>query len=283
MNYGEEYRSLMAGLYTGCELQRIGDAKVAISGAGGAIGSYLLDLLARKGFERFMLSDPDVYETRNISRQLFATCPSLGKAKLELAVEHLLQINPQAQCATIPCVDAGSVEQFVDGASVVSHQAEGFSSWVLTLHACARRGVPFINVARKGNVRTTGATRSYDFRLGGADFSIRSVDFASFGIPPILFGDIVRAVEKGDPDPALLNEADAIHIEFKRNKRFRSLKRMYPEVGSIEERYPDDYHKRYTEPEICLLAAALAGRAITDVVIGRTTRVMELDIFSVSQ
>jgi hypothetical protein len=34
------------------------------------------------------------------------------------------------------------------------------------------------------------------------------------------------------------------------------------------------------EQEICFLAGALASRAITDLVVGRKTNVLELDIFS---
>lgn len=280
MNYGKEYRNLMSGLYTECELERIHNARVAISGVGGAIGSYLLDLLLRKGFEHFILSDPDIYEVRNISRQLFANCRNLGKGKLEAAIDHVAKVNPKAECKAIKCVNANTVTQFVTGADVVSHQAEGFSPWVVTLHACARHHVPFVNAARKGNVRTTIATRVFDFRTKGTEFDLESMDFCSFGIPDGLSREIVNMFKKEEINLELLNEADRVHNEFKKNERFRVLKHMYSEVGSIEEKYPEDYQKRYTDPEICFLAAALAGRAITDIVIGRTTRVMELDVFS---
>jgi molybdopterin/thiamine biosynthesis adenylyltransferase len=270
----------MSGLYTEYELNKIRTARVAISGVGGAIGSYLLDLLLRKGFENFVLSDPDIYEIRNISRQLFANCRTVSKKKINIAIDHIASINPKAHYETIECVNATTVRQFVLGADVVSHQAEGFSSWLVTLDACAKHNVPFVNAARRGNARTMIATRVYDFRATKTEFDLESIDFDSFGIPSKLSKKIVTMYKKKDIDLRLLSEADRIHNNYKKDKRFLNLKHMYPEVGSIEEQYPKDYYKRYTEPEICLLAAALAGRAITDIVIGRKTNVMEIDIFS---
>ena len=55
---------------------------------------------------------------------------------------------------------------------------------------------------------------------------------------------------------------------------------IVPNVGSIINKFPEDYIKRYTDPEIWFLGAALASRAITDLVIGRKTISQDLNIFN---
>lgn len=280
MDYGEEFRQLMAGIYTQEELNRIKNAKISISGVGGSAGSYLIDILVRKGFEKFSISEPDNYEIRNLSRQLFANTNTLGKSKLEVAVEHITAINPDIHYTTIPIVDLDTVEDFVKESTVVSHQAEGFSSWVLTHQLCSKYHIPFVNVARKGNLRTTIATRIYDYSLEGYKFNINSVDFKSFGLSKSTANQIKEMFRSEKLNKTQLDEADKIHYEFKKRERFKNLGDMFPEVGSIQQNYPNDYFKRYSDPEICLIAGALASRAITDLVVGRKTYVTELDIFS---
>jgi len=282
MEYGKEFRNLMSGLYTREELSRIKDASLVIAGVGGSIGSYLIDVLVRKGFENFTLAEPEDYEIRNLSRQLFANTITLGKPKLEATIEHITKINPCIKYRAYPKVDLDTVEEIVKGSTVVSYQAEGFSPWLLTRYACSKYHIPFVNVARKrrGNSRTTIATTIFNYKATGDIFDIKTIEFEDFGIPPELSGEVIKMFDSGKLSKVVLDEADKVHKDFKKKKRFKDLGKMHPEVGSIIEEYSNDYFKRYTDPEICLTAAALASRAITDLVIGRTTRVFELDIFS---
>ena len=281
-DYGKEFRNLMAGIYTQEELTRIQNARLSISGVGGSAGSYLIDILVRKGFEDFILAEPEDYEIRNLSRQLFANTETLGKSKLEMAVCHIRRINPNVRCVTCTKIDLNNAERSIKDATIASYQAEGFSPWLLTRYMCSKYKVPFVNVARKrkGNSRTTIATTVFDYRAMGDTFNVRQMEFEDFGIPAELTREIIEMFDSGDLRQSLLDLADKVHNEFKYNKRFLDLGGLYPEVGSIREQYPEDYFKRYSDPEICLVAGSLASRAITDLVIGRKTRVFELDIFS---
>ena len=80
-------------------------------------------------------------------------------------------------------MNINSVEDFVKNSTVVSYQAEGFSAWVLTQYTCSKYHVPFVNVARKGNSRTTLTTKIFNYRKMGDVFNIENIDFKSFGIP----------------------------------------------------------------------------------------------------
>ena len=282
-NYGNELRLLMCGLYTEKELDQIRKATIAIAGVGGGNGSYILALLCRKGFEHFTLSDPERYEPRNISRQLFANNTTLGKLKLDIAIEHMLRINPNIQYATVPKIELDTIEDFIQSATVVSYQAENFSPWILTHYICSKYSIPFVNVSRKDNLRTTMNLKIVDYRKTGNVFKIEEINFNSFGIDKTTSHKIIKMFHSEKLDNKLLEAADNIHIQFKKQKRFKNLSIAYPEVGDISNKFPNDYYKRYTDPENCYVAAALACRAITDLVIGRTTRINginELNIFS---
>ncbi len=285
MDYGKEFRNLMAGIYTQEELARIKNAKISMSGVGGSAGSYLVDILVRKGFENFSLSDPEYYEIRNLSRQLFANTETIGESKLEATIKHITKINPNVNYMVYPGVNVVTANSFIEGSTVASYQAEGFSPWVLTRFYCSKYKIPFVNVARKrkGNSRTTIATTVFDYKKTRDIFDIREMEFDSFGIPKELKKEIIRMFDSKRLNQKVFDEADKANYEFKKKKRFENLGNLYPEVGSIKEKYPDDYYKRYSDPEICFIAGALASRAITDLVIGRKTGVFELDIFSRGQ
>lgn len=74
------------------KLQR---AKVAIFGIGG-VGSYVAEGLARAGIGHLVLVDYDVVDITNINRQIEATHSSLGKYKVDVMKNRILDINPNA-------------------------------------------------------------------------------------------------------------------------------------------------------------------------------------------
>ena len=70
-------------------------AKVAIFGIGG-VGSYVVEGLARAGIGNFILVDNDEVCVTNINRQIIATTKTVGRPKVEVAKERILEINPNA-------------------------------------------------------------------------------------------------------------------------------------------------------------------------------------------
>ena len=71
-------------------------SKVAIFGIGG-VGSYVVEGLARVGVGNFILVDNDEVSVSNINRQIIATTKTVGKIKVEIAKERILEINPEAK------------------------------------------------------------------------------------------------------------------------------------------------------------------------------------------
>ena len=76
-------------------IEKLKDAKVAVFGIGG-VGSFVCEGLARSGIGNFILVDFDKVDESNINRQLIATVKTVGKYKVDLMKERILEINPDA-------------------------------------------------------------------------------------------------------------------------------------------------------------------------------------------
>ena len=76
-------------------MTRLQNARVAVFGIGG-VGGYTVEALARSGIGKLDLIDSDTVSVSNINRQLFATHSTVGRYKVEVAKERILDINPQA-------------------------------------------------------------------------------------------------------------------------------------------------------------------------------------------
>ncbi len=74
-------------------LEKLHKAKVAIFGLGG-VGSFVVEGLVRAGIQNFILVDKDIVDLTNLNRQIFATTKTIGRPKVEVARERILEINP---------------------------------------------------------------------------------------------------------------------------------------------------------------------------------------------
>ena len=74
--------------------------RVILFGVGG-VGSWCAEALVRTGIGHLTLVDSDVVCASNINRQLMATTQTIGKPKVEVLRERLLEINPQADITAI--------------------------------------------------------------------------------------------------------------------------------------------------------------------------------------
>ncbi len=80
-------------------MERLAQARVAVFGIGG-VGGYTVEALARSGVGALDLIDDDRVCLTNINRQIYATRKTVGKYKVEVAKERILQINPACQVET---------------------------------------------------------------------------------------------------------------------------------------------------------------------------------------
>ena len=88
----EEFARTEAVLGTDA-MEKLAKARVAVFGIGG-VGGHAADALARSGIGAMDLFDDDTVSLSNINRQLVAMHSTLGRQKIEVMREHILDINP---------------------------------------------------------------------------------------------------------------------------------------------------------------------------------------------
>lgn len=76
-------------------MDSLAQARVAVFGVGG-VGGYTVEALARSGVGSFDLIDDDKVCITNINRQIYALSSTVGKYKVDVAKERILDINPDA-------------------------------------------------------------------------------------------------------------------------------------------------------------------------------------------
>jgi len=83
-------------------MNRLKQARVAVFGIGG-VGGYVVEALARCGVGSFDLIDDDKVCLTNINRQIVATRKTVGKYKVDVMKERILDINPDAKVTVHKC------------------------------------------------------------------------------------------------------------------------------------------------------------------------------------
>ena len=74
-------------------IEKLSNARVAVFGIGG-VGAYAVEALVRSGLGTIDIIDDDKVCITNLNRQLYAIRKSVGKYKVEVAKERILDINP---------------------------------------------------------------------------------------------------------------------------------------------------------------------------------------------
>ena len=66
---------------------------VLIVGIGG-VGGYALEAIVRSGINNIIIVDKDIIDITNLNRQIITTINNIGTAKVTIAKERALSINP---------------------------------------------------------------------------------------------------------------------------------------------------------------------------------------------
>lgn len=77
-------------------LERLKSSHVAVFGIGG-VGGYAVEALVRCGIGAIDIVDNDKVHITNLNRQIIATLSSIGKYKVDVAEERILDINPNCK------------------------------------------------------------------------------------------------------------------------------------------------------------------------------------------
>lgn len=124
---------------------RLARSRVAVYGLGG-VGGYAFEALVRAGVGHLYIVDFDVVDPTNLNRQILALESTLGRPKVEVAVERARQINPAVEIEAIRgFITTKSVEDFIPADLAYAVEAiDALSPKSALIAALHRRGVPFI-------------------------------------------------------------------------------------------------------------------------------------------
>lgn len=83
-------------------MEKLRNARVAVFGIGG-VGGHVCEALARSGVGAFDLVDDDKVSLTNLNRQIIATMSTIGRYKVDVMRERILDINPEADVRVHKC------------------------------------------------------------------------------------------------------------------------------------------------------------------------------------
>ena len=81
-------------------MKKLRDSRVIVFGVGG-VGGHVAEALVRSGVGHIAIVDFDKVEETNINRQLVALTSTIGKSKVEVLKNRLLDINPSLDIEAI--------------------------------------------------------------------------------------------------------------------------------------------------------------------------------------
>ena len=145
-------------------VKRLQESKVAIFGIGG-VGSYAVEALARAGIGHIVLVDYDKYDITNINRQLGAMHSSIGKYKVDVMKERILDINPDA------IVEAYRPEEIENGEESIVNST--FTYVVDAIDTMANK-LKLIEKCKKENVKIITATGAGN-KLDATKFEVSDI------------------------------------------------------------------------------------------------------------
>ena len=133
-------------------MEKLARSRVAVFGIGG-VGGYTVEALARSGVGSIDIIDNDKICLTNINRQIYATCKTIGKYKVDVAAERVAEINPDCKVTAYKTFflpqnqdefDFTKYDYVVDAIDTVTGK-------IAIIEKANRSGVPVISAMGAGN------------------------------------------------------------------------------------------------------------------------------------
>lgn len=133
-------------------IEKLKNSRVAVFGVGG-VGGYICEALARAGVGALDIFDRDTVSVSNINRQIIATHKSVGRPKVEVMRERILDINPECR------VEANEVFYLPENAEkfdlsrydYIADAVDTVSAKLEIICRADKLGVPVISAMGAGN------------------------------------------------------------------------------------------------------------------------------------
>lgn len=155
----------IARLYGPEGLRALEAASVTVIGVGG-VGSWAVEALARSALGHLRLIDPDHVVESNFNRQLPATEPAIGRAKVQVLAERVHSINPRCTVETVEeFLTVDNTDQLIPATSqMVLDCIDNFRVKASLIAFCRRRRLRVVTVGGAGGQRDASRVRVGDLR-----------------------------------------------------------------------------------------------------------------------
>ncbi len=132
-------------------IKKLHKAKVAVFGLGG-VGSFVVEGLVRSGVQDLVLIDNDTVSLTNLNRQLIALHSTIGKDKVEVVKERVLDINPNAKVKVYKeFVSYENISMITKDLSYVVDCVDTVTAKLAIIEECNKLNIPVISCMGTGN------------------------------------------------------------------------------------------------------------------------------------
>lgn len=132
------------------QLELVTQKRVGIVGLGG-LGGYVCQSLARFGVGSLTIIDGDVFQERNLNRQVFATAKTLEQSKALVCQKALAEINPDvAVTAHAVMLDESNAATLLQNLDLVVDCLDNIKARFVLADCCTALNIPLVHGAIAG-------------------------------------------------------------------------------------------------------------------------------------
>lgn len=134
------------------KIEIVQNKTILVIGLGG-VGGHVVESLTRLGIKKLIIVDGDVVDITNINRQIIALHSTIGRPKVEVFKERILDINPNCEVIDIynfltpekiNDLITSDIDYVVDACDTTEVKKE-------IIRVCSKKGIPFITCMGTGN------------------------------------------------------------------------------------------------------------------------------------
>lgn len=134
------------------KFNKLQQCNICVVGIGG-VGGYICEALARSGVNKLTLIDFDTVCNTNLNRQIIALHSTIGKHKVNIMKERILDINPNCNVETYNIFLDDNTFNTVDFTpfDYVADAIDSVNSKIMLIKYCKENNIPIISSMGTGN------------------------------------------------------------------------------------------------------------------------------------
>lgn len=147
----EEF-SRTAYVYGEEAIEKLNKSRVAVFGVGG-VGGYICEALCRAGVGSIDIFDRDSVSVSNINRQIIALHSTIGRPKVEVMKERMLDINPDCKITAhnVFYLPENADEFDLSGYDYIADAVDTVAAKLEIAERAYKLGIPVISAMGAGN------------------------------------------------------------------------------------------------------------------------------------